>query len=151
MRSNRWLKLTRPADDCLEVSISARQAQFPRPLPEGDPVIIVLGEEDMGKPRYRDSRLWNVRSREVKADVSKPIAQVATRRLVICSRMMGRRPCCSKTSVRSRFSEPREFLLCKVAVVLFERGHTIADSNQHSREIGGVPCEKNSLLTVSSV
>jgi hypothetical protein len=42
----------------------------------------------------------------VKADVSKPIAQVATRRLVICSRMTGPAPCCSKTSVRMRFSEP---------------------------------------------
>jgi hypothetical protein len=87
------------------------------------------------------------------ADVSKPIAQVATRLLVICSRMTGPAPCCSKTSVRSRFSEPGEFLLTVQSDSRSVRAgaYDSRDGNQHSREIGGVPCVKNSLLTVSSV
>ena len=79
--------------------------------------------------------------------------EAATRRLVICSRMTGPAPCCSKTTVRIRFSEPREFLLTVQSDSRSVRAgaRDSRDGNQHSREIGGVPCVKNSLLTVSSV
>jgi len=52
-----------------------------------------------------------------------------TWRLVICSRMTGPAPCCSRTSVRIRFLEPREFLLTVQSDSRSVRaGHTIAET-----------------------
>ena len=82
-----------------------------------------------------------------------PRNTAATWQLAISPRMTGPAPCCSKTSVRIRFSEPREFLLTVQSDSRSVRAgaRDSRDGNQHSREIGGVPCVKNSLLTVSSV
>jgi hypothetical protein len=52
-----------------------------------------------------------------------------------------------------RFSEPLEILLTvrRDSRSVRAGARDSRDGNQHSRAIGGVPCVKNSLLTVSSL